>query len=141
MECYISNNAQQTFEIAYNLAKNTKWGTNIELVGEMGVGKTVFAKGFAKGLGIDAPITSPTFALLNKYINNEGHILYHFDLYRLESIEELYLLGFEDIFYDANAISLIEWPQIAQDLLPKKRIRIEIDKSDDNTRNIKVEQL
>ncbi len=141
METYISNSVEQTKEIAFNIAKKTPVGTVIELVGEMGAGKTAFAQGFAKGLGISQQITSPTFALLNTYENELGQKLFHFDLYRLESIEELYLLGFEEIFNDKTAIVLVEWPQIALELMPKHRTKIEIIKTNETTREIRIENL
>ena len=139
MEKILTNSAEETLNYAFNYALNLSNGVVIELIGDLGAGKTVFAKGFAKGLGIEQAITSPTFSLLNTY--NGRLKLNHFDLYRIEDLEEIYMLGFEEQFLDENAINLIEWPQIAYDLLPKNRVRITISKVNDNQREIKVENL
>lgn len=139
MKKFVTHSADETENFALNFAKTLSGGMVVELIGDLGAGKTVFAKGFAKGLGIGQPITSPTFALLNTY---EGKfLLNHFDLYRIEDMDELYVLGFEDIFNDSLAISLIEWPQIAESLLPKERFRITINKLSDNDREIIVEKI
>ena len=141
MENYISNSVDETDKIAREIASKVPKGSVIELIGEMGAGKTAFAKGFAKGLNVKEVVTSPTFALLNTYDCGDGSKLYHFDLYRLEDIEELYLLGFEELFYPKNDICLIEWPQIAVDILPKHKMRITITKQDANRRKIEVENI
>lgn len=139
MEKYLSNSVNETEKIAFNIAKSTPIGSVVELIGELGAGKTAFAKGFAKGLGIADTITSPTFALLNSYVGDNGIKLNHFDLYRLEDIEELFLLGFEEILNSKNEISLVEWPQIAESIMPKHKIVITISKLSSTEREIKVE--
>ena len=139
MEKIITNSAEETQDFAFDYARNLSKGAVIELIGDLGAGKTAFAKGFAKGLGIEQAITSPTFSLLNTY--NGRLKLNHFDLYRIEDLEELYMLGFEEQFLDENAVNLIEWPQIAYDMLPKNRVRITITKLNENQREIKVENL
>lgn len=139
MEKFISNSVEETDAIAQQIAKTTPLGTVVELIGDLGAGKTAFSKGFAKGLGITATVTSPTFVLLNTY-EGDGVELNHFDLYRIEDEEELDLMGFQEIFYNKNAIYLIEWPQIAEKLLPQNKFVITINKIDDNTREIILEK-
>lgn len=118
---------QETFHVAYQLAEQVKPGEIFLLEGDLGVGKTVFAKGFAKGLGIEEPITSPTFTILQEY--KEGRIpFYHFDVYRIAEEEEMYELGYESYFF-GEGVCLIEWASLIQGLLPSdcKTIRIEKD--------------
>ena len=139
MEKIITKNFKETEEFAFKLASKIDSGLCIELIGDLGAGKTVFAKGFAKGLDVDSTILSPTFALVNSY---DGRLkLNHFDLYRISDFEELEILGFEEMFLDRNAVNLIEWPQIAYDILPKDRMRIEIFKINENEREIVVTKL
>lgn len=113
-----------TFEIAKNMAMKAKPGDVFCLSGDLGVGKTVFTKGFAAGLGITEPVNSPTFTIVQIY--EEGRMpLYHFDVYRIEDVEEMEEIGYEDYFY-GNGVCLIEWADLIQELLPQNRKRIEI---------------
>ncbi len=92
----------------------------------MGVGKTVFAKGFAKGLGIDEPVTSPTFTIIQEY--PQGRIpLYHFDVYRIADVEEMYELGYESYFF-GDGVCLIEWASLIEEILPENSRKILIEK-------------
>lgn len=121
----ISLSEQETFAIASHLAKGLKPGSIVCLDGDLGVGKTVFAKGFAKGLGIDEEITSPTYTLVNSY---EGdRTLHHFDMYRISDISELEEIGYEEYFF-GNAICLIEWASLVDEIIPSDAIKIEIQK-------------
>ena len=93
-----TNSAAQTYETGFNMGRIVKPGQIICLEGELGVGKTVFTQGFAKGLGIDEPICSPTFTIIQEY--KEGRLpLYHFDVYRISSVEEMDEIGYEEYFY------------------------------------------
>lgn len=88
------------------------------MYGDLGVGKTAFVQGLAKGLGIDEPITSPTFTIVNEY---SGRLpLYHFDVYRIADSDEMYEIGYEEYVY-GDGVSVIEWPQLIDDILPEKR--------------------
>lgn len=117
---------EDTFEIGRELGEKAKPGQVICLFGDLGAGKTVFTKGFAKGLGIDDHINSPTFTILQVY--DEGRIpLYHFDVYRIADVEEMYEIGYEDYFY-GNGVCLIEWANIIEEILPTERITIHIEK-------------
>lgn len=111
-----SDSVSQTEKFAENLALNCKGGEIFLLSGDLGAGKTVFAKGFAKGLGIDDSITSPTFALHNSY---EGRlILNHFDFYRITDDDEARMLGLDEFFGEKGSVCLIEWWVNVQSLLP-----------------------
>lgn len=117
---------EDTFEIGRALAEQCRAGDVILLDGELGVGKTVFTKGFGKGLGIDEPISSPTFTIMQIY--EEGRLpLYHFDVYRIADIEEMDEIGYEDYFY-GTGVCLIEWATLIQDLIPEQAISIRIEK-------------
>ena len=116
---------QETFRIAKELAENAKPGEVYCLSGDLGVGKTIFTKGFAAGLGITEPVSSPTFTIVQIY--EEGRLpLYHFDVYRIEDIEEMEEIGYEDCFY-GEGVCLVEWAELIREILPEhcKKIRIE----------------
>lgn len=116
---------KETFRIAKELAMQAKPGEVYCLSGDLGVGKTVFTKGFAAGLGITEPVSSPTFTIVQIY--EEGRLpLYHFDVYRIEDIEEMEEIGYEDCFY-GEGVCLIEWAELIKEILPEncKKIRIE----------------
>ncbi len=115
---------EETFEVALNLAKNLQKGDIITLDGDLGVGKTVFSKGIGKGLGIYDIITSPTFSIVNEYFGNKR--LYHLDVYRINSEDELYDIGFYDMVSD-DGIVLIEWADKIKDYLPE-HISVKIEK-------------
>lgn len=129
---YESFSPEETREIAKSLSENAKESDVFCLTGDLGAGKTVFAKGFAEGLGINEHITSPTFTIFNIY---NGRIpLYHFDMYRIEDEDELYNLGVEEYFH-GKGICLIEWPEMAMGLIPSNAawisIKKDINKSED----------
>ncbi|MBQ7864530.1 MAG: tRNA (adenosine(37)-N6)-threonylcarbamoyltransferase complex ATPase subunit type 1 TsaE [Lachnospiraceae bacterium] len=117
---------KETFEIAKQLAEQAKAGEVYCLSGDLGVGKTVFTKGFATGLGICEPVSSPTFTIVQIY--EEGRMpLYHFDVYRIEDIEEMEEIGYEDCFY-GEGVCLIEWAELIKEILPENRKKILIEK-------------
>ncbi len=121
-----SASPDETESIAIELAKEAKAGSIYTLSGDLGVGKTVFARGFARGLGIMSPVTSPTFTLVNEY--RKGRLpLYHFDVYRLGEAEELYDTGFED-YLENGGVVLIEWAERIEELLPRPYFYISIEK-------------
>ena len=121
-----TTSAKETFEAGYRLAQSVHPGQIYCLNGDLGVGKTVFTQGFAKGLGIEEPINSPTFTIVQEY--HEGRLpLYHFDVYRIGDIEEMEEIGYDDYFY-GNGICLIEWANLIEEILPEDRIQITIEK-------------
>lgn len=115
-----------TYEIGFQLGKEARPGQVYRLDGDLGVGKTVFTKGFAAGLGITEPVTSPTFTILQEY--EEGRIpLYHFDVYRIADVEEMDELGYEGYFY-GDGVCFIEWASLIEEILPVDCSRILIEK-------------
>ena len=121
-----SNNEKETFELGFKMGKEAKAGDVYTLNGDLGVGKTVFAQGFAKGLEIDEPITSPTFTIVCVY--EEGRLnLYHFDAYRIGDSSEMDEIGFDEYVY-GDGVSLIEWAQLIEDILPDHYTEITISK-------------
>lgn len=122
---YETQNEKETFEIGYQLAKESKPGDIYCLLGDLGVGKTVFSKGFATGLGITEPITSPTFTIVQVYEGEKP--LYHFDMYRIEDEDELEMIGYEDYFY-GKGVCLVEWANNVESVIPKEAKWITIEK-------------
>ena len=115
-----------TFQIGMRLGQLAKAGEVYTLTGDLGVGKTVFTQGFAKGLGIEEPVNSPTFTILQIY--EGGRLpLYHFDVYRIGSVEEMDETGFEE-YMTGEGVSLIEWADLIREILPGERTRIRIEK-------------
>ena len=131
MSIYLSNSANETFAFAQEYAKSLRAGDVVLLDGEMGAGKTLFAKGVAQGLGIDEEVTSPTYAYMNDY---DGR-LFHYDCYRIESVEQAEALGLAD-YFDLGGICLIEWSQNIAPLLPRQVKRVCIRKVDETRREI-----
>lgn len=121
-----SRRAADTFAYGRALGEKAAAGEIYTLVGELGVGKTVFTQGFAAGLGIVEPVNSPTFTILQGY--EEGRLpLYHFDVYRIGDVEEMEEIGYEDCFY-GEGVCLIEWAELIREILPEGCIRITIEK-------------
>ena len=138
---YISNSYEETQKIAEDFAKTLKEGDVLCMYGDLGVGKTAFVQGLAKGLEIDEPITSPTFTIVNEYSGTLQ--LYHFDVYRIADSDEMYEIGYEEYVY-GDGVSVIEWPQLIDDILPEKRYDIEIAKDYDkgeNYRTIEIKEV
>lgn len=132
----ITHSPEETWELAQKLAPILSSGDVINLSGDLGAGKTVFTKGLAVGLGIDEPVTSPTFTLIKEY---EGRLpLFHFDVYRLASPEEMEELGFDEYFY-GDGVSVVEWGDKIEELLPDVRLDVKILRLvDDAFRRIEV---
>lgn len=122
--------------MAADFAKTVKKGTVIGFIGGLGMGKTAFTSGFVKGLGINADVSSPTFAICNEYIGNDCRV-YHFDMYRIESWDDLYSTGFFD-YIDSGAYILAEWSENIFGALPDDSVIIEIEKLGDNDRLFKI---
>ena len=118
--------SQETYRLGERLGRQAKPGQIYCLDGELGVGKTVFAQGFAAGLGIAEPVCSPTFTILQQY--DQGEVpFYHFDLYRIGHVEEMEEIGYEDFFY-GEGVCLIEWSRQIEEILPEDAVRIWIEK-------------
>ena len=133
---------EQTFQIGVRLGQKAKPGQVYTLTGDLGVGKTVFTQGFAQGLEIEEPVSSPTFTIVQVY--EEGRLpFYHFDVYRIGDIEEMDELGYED-YVMGEGVSLIEWANLIEEILPEKRTEIIIEKDLEQGfefRRITIEEL
>lgn len=135
MKTFISKTREETEAFAAIYAKTLRGGDVVLLDGEMGAGKTVFAKGVAKGLGIDEEVTSPTYAYMNDY---DGR-LFHYDCYRIETPEQAERLGLAD-YFDMGGVCLIEWSQNIAPLLPAEVKRVKIIKLSENERKIEYDE-
>ncbi len=117
---------EETFALGEKMGRDAEPGEVYTLIGDLGVGKTVFTQGIASGLGITEPVSSPTFTIVQVY--EEGRMpFYHFDVYRIGDIEEMEEIGYEDYFY-GEGLTLIEWADLIEELLPTKRREIRIEK-------------
>lgn len=124
---YETFSTDETFDIGQRIGMEAKPGTVYTLLGDLGVGKTVFTQGVAKGLGIDEPVNSPTFTIMQVY--DEGRLpFYHFDVYRIGDESEMDELGYEDYFY-GDGICFIEWANLIEGIIPKKHTQITIEKN------------
>lgn len=137
-----TKNAKETFQLGKKIGKKALPGQIYTLNGDLGVGKTVFTQGVASGLEIGEPVNSPTFTILQEY---EGGRLpfYHFDVYRIEDIEEMEEIGYDDYFF-GEGICLIEWSQLIEEILPENVISVTIEKDpakDFDYRKITIEGL
>ena len=117
---------EETFDLGFKLGQEAEAGQVYCLEGDLGVGKTVFAQGYAKGLGIAEAVNSPTFTILQSY--EEGRLpFYHFDVYRIADVEEMDEIGYEDCFY-GDGVSLVEWPGRIREIIPENAVWISIEK-------------
>ena len=121
-----THSEEETLKSAMAFAKNIKPGSIICLDGDLGVGKSVFARGFARGLGITEPVTSPTFTLVQIYEGGRLN-MYHFDVYRIGDPSEMYDIGYEDYFY-SDGVCLVEWASLILELIPDYAIKVSIEK-------------
>lgn len=141
----ITHSEEETRSFARSFASSLRRGDVVALYGELGAGKTQFIKGVCQHFGVREPVASPTFVLLNRYsgVDREGRelLVYHFDLYRIRSLDEVYDLGFEEILH-GNGITLIEWAEVMEELLPVPRydVRLELGLVE-SERRITVEQV
>ncbi|MDD6666800.1 MAG: tRNA (adenosine(37)-N6)-threonylcarbamoyltransferase complex ATPase subunit type 1 TsaE [Lachnospiraceae bacterium] len=123
---YESNSAEETRALGKRMGEEAQAGDVIALTGDLGVGKTVFTKGIAEGLGVKEPVSSPTFTILQEY--RSGRMpLYHFDVYRIGDPEEMDEVGFDDYIY-GDGLCLIEWAELISDLMPEHYRQITIEK-------------
>ena len=127
IEIFETNSPQETENLGKKLANDAVAGQVFTLIGDLGVGKTVFTQGFAAGLDITEAICSPTFTIVQVY--DTGRLpFYHFDVYRIGDIEEMDEIGYEDYIY-GDGVSLIEWANLIEDILPEHLTRITIEKN------------
>ena len=138
MKKIISNSEEETKLIGRKFAKDLKKGDVIVLTGDLGSGKTKFTEGVLQFFGLENEISSPTFNIVNEYVNRDVNV-YHFDVYRLEDEDEFYAIGGEEYFN--KGICIIEWGEIIQEALPKEYIKIKFEKdiNDENIRILNIE--
>ena len=134
---FISNNEKDTINFAKKIASKLNKGDVIVLTGDLGAGKTKFTEGILTYFGLENEISSPTFTIVNEYTNKDVNI-YHFDVYRLEDVDEFYAIGGEEYF--EKGICIIEWGETIKSALPKEYIEIKFEKdsSNENVRKIKI---
>lgn len=137
-----TKNETETINLGVKIASSLKNGDVIALYGDLGSGKTRLVKGICLGLDVKQMVNSPTFIIVNEYNSTKFHNIFHFDLYRLKSEDELLAMGFDD-YMNNRGIIIIEWPEHAERLLPKDAIKIHISRSieNENERWIKVEGI
>ncbi|HHZ06465.1 MAG TPA: tRNA (adenosine(37)-N6)-threonylcarbamoyltransferase complex ATPase subunit type 1 TsaE [Clostridiales bacterium] len=136
IKTYYSNSTEDTENIGEALASTLSGTEIIALFGGLGMGKTAFTRGLSKGLGVDNEVSSPTFAIVNEYSGKFN--IYHFDMYRIDSWEDLYSTGFFD--YLDTGVLVIEWSENIENALPDGYIRVELSKGElENNREIKIE--
>lgn len=123
---------------ANEFVKNMGDKTVYAFYGSMGAGKTTFITAICKSLGVEDTINSPTFAIVNEYRSDTGELIYHFDFYRINKIEEVYDFGYEDYFY-SGAICFIEWPEKIELLLPTDAVRVNIEEKEDGRREVYID--
>lgn len=142
IEVIETNSPEETEEIGRGLASKATPGQVFTLIGDLGVGKTVFTQGFATGLEIDEAICSPTFTIVQEY--DTGRLpFYHFDVYRIGDVEEMDEIGYEDYVY-GDGVCLIEWANLIQEILPEHYTQITIEKNLEkgfDYRKITIEQI
>ena len=137
MQKFITNSADETTELGIKLGQSLKGGTVVAFFGGLGMGKTAFTRGLAKALCVKEEVSSPTFAIVNDYGGNPP--LYHFDMYRVETWDDLYASGFFD-FYEAGGILAVEWSENIENALPENTIRVNIERGEhDNQRIITID--
>lgn len=139
MVSFVTKSAAETEELAAQIAEKLMPGTVIAFFGGMGMGKTAFTRGLARGLGIDSHVSSPTFAIVNDYGGNPP--LVHFDMYRVTSWEDLYTTGFYD-YMDMGAILAVEWSENIENAIPENAVRVTIEQgSFDDERIITIDGI
>lgn len=133
---FVSTSYEDTLKKAASFAKTCEKGTVIGFLGGLGMGKTAFTSGFVKGLGINADVSSPTFAICNEYIGDNDKV-YHFDMYRIDSWDDLYSTGFFD-YLETDAYIIAEWSENVFGALPDEAVIIEIEKLGENERHFVI---
>ena len=139
MKKIISHSEAETEQPAFDLARTLSPGAVLTLNGDLGAGKTVFARGFARGLGVDEAVSSPTYTIAQEYLLPDGKRLYHLDLYRISSAAAGLAFGVDEFLNDSNAFALVEWPERVGDVIPDSAIKIFIRHLDKNQREITID--
>ncbi len=137
-DVFVSRSVAETEKIAEDFAKTLSTGSVIAMRGDLGAGKTCFTRGFAKGLGFDGDVNSPTFAIVNEYLG--GRLpLYHFDMYRINGWEDLYSTGYFE-YMESGGVLIIEWSENIESALPDDVITVTIENLGDSERRITIDK-
>ncbi|MBE6365979.1 MAG: tRNA (adenosine(37)-N6)-threonylcarbamoyltransferase complex ATPase subunit type 1 TsaE [Lentisphaerae bacterium] len=139
MKKIITYSEAETENAAFELAKKLSPGCVLTLNGDLGAGKTVFARGFARGLGVTEAVSSPTYTIAQEYSLPGGNRLYHLDLYRISSAESALAFGVDEFFDDPKGFALVEWPERIGNVIPDDAIKISIRHLDENSREISID--
>ena len=135
---FITSSEEETENIGKTLAMSLSKGDAVLLRGNLGAGKTVFSRGFARGLGITEPVSSPTYTIVQEYELPDGGRLYHLDLYRISGVNAALAFGVDEFLDDPQGISLIEWPDRIDGILPENAICVEIEHLSDSERRLTI---
>lgn len=135
---FITSSEEETENIGKELAMSLSKGDSVLLRGNLGAGKTVFSRGFARGLGITEPVSSPTYTIVQEYELPAGGRLYHLDLYRISGVNAALAFGVDEFLDDPQGISLIEWPDRIDGILPENAICVEIEHLSDSERRLTI---
>lgn len=131
---YVTKSEKETEQLGAAIAETLKGGTTVAFLGSMGMGKTCFIRGVARGMGYTGEVTSPTFSLVNEYLGGRLN-MYHFDMYRVSHWEDLYSTGFYD-YLEQGGVLLVEWSENVKAAIPNDALFINIERIDDTTRKI-----
>ncbi len=134
----LSSSEEETEAFAFALARELPRGTVLTLDGDLGAGKTVFSRGFARGLGITEPVSSPTYTIIQEYLLPDRGMLYHLDLYRIANSASALAFGVDEYLADPESVALVEWPERIADILPDSVVKIAIRHISDSEREITV---
>ncbi len=136
---YLTNSEQETEALGEELAKDLRPGEVLALYGELGSGKTALVRGLCRGLGLHDHVTSPTFTIVNEYASGGRLPLFHFDMYRLGSADELFDIGWED-YLDRGGVCCVEWSENVEDAFDGTETRVVFEKTGETGRHIRVEE-
>ena len=135
------NSLDNIHEAAKQFIAAMEDNTVFAFYGKMGAGKTTFIKAICEELGVTDVINSPTFAIVNEYRSDEtGELIYHFDFYRIQKLDEVYDMGYEDYFYSGD-LCFIEWPELVEEVLPGYAVKVIIEEGEDGTRSVCLENM
>ena len=137
MKEIILNSLDDIKEVARTFLAEIGDNKLIAFYGHMGAGKTTFVKALCEELGVEDVVNSPTFAIVNEYTDREGESVFHFDFYRIKSLEEAFGIGFDN-YMGSGCFCFMEWPEKVEEILPEETLRVEISEVEDGTRLIKI---
>ena len=135
MNITVKDTSESLQQAARTFVDNMSGNRIFAFYGSMGAGKTTFIKAICEQMGVEDVVTSPTFAIVNEYTDSHNNPIYHFDFYRIEKLEEVYDMGYEDYFFSGN-VCFLEWPELIEGILPNDTVRVTISEEADGTRTI-----